>query len=87
MIIILNISRLRLNYKETRKPNPNNANGILKNATIAVPLKYFSNFWRLLEMPLINCKVELNLNGQSIAFCLQLVMIIQMLILIILFLL
>ena len=36
------------------------ANGILENVTIAVPLKYLSNFWRLVEMPLINCKVELN---------------------------
>ena len=35
------------------------ANGILKDATIAVPLKYLSNFWRSLENPLINCKVEL----------------------------
>ena len=29
---------------------------------IAVPLKYLSNFCRSLEMPLINCKVELSLN-------------------------
>ena len=29
---------------------------------IAVPLKYLSNFWRSLEMPLINCKVELSLT-------------------------
>ena len=29
---------------------------------IAVPLKYLSNFWRLLEMLLINCKVELSLS-------------------------
>ena len=29
---------------------------------IAVPLKYLSNFWRLLEMPLINCKFELSLK-------------------------
>ena len=29
---------------------------------IAVPLKYLSNFWRSLEIPLINCKVELSLN-------------------------
>ena len=36
-----------------------NSNGILKNATAAVPLKDLSNFWRSLEMPLINCKVEL----------------------------
>ena len=29
---------------------------------IAVPLKYLSNFWRSLEMSLINCKVELSLT-------------------------
>ena len=44
------------------QPAPNASNGILRNATIAVPLKYFSNFWRSLEMPLINCKVELKLR-------------------------
>ena len=33
------------------QPKPNNANGILKIETIAVPLKYLSNFWRSLEMP------------------------------------
>ena len=35
-----------------------NRNGV----KIAVPLKYFSNFSRLLEMLLINCKVELSLS-------------------------
>ena len=36
---------------------PANAfNGILKDATIAVSLKYLTNFWRSLEIPLINCK-------------------------------
>ena len=40
----------------------NGANGILRNATIAVPLKYLNNFWRLLEMPLINCQIELKLK-------------------------
>ena len=44
------------------QPNPHQTNGVLKNATIAVPLKYLSNFWRSLEMPLINCKVELKLK-------------------------
>ena len=39
--------------------NPNQPNGILKNATIAVPLKHLSNFWRSLEMPFVNCKIEL----------------------------
>ena len=27
-----------------------------------MPLKYLSDFWRSLEMPLINCKVELKLR-------------------------
>ena len=38
------------------------ANGILENGTLAVPLKYLSNYWRSLEIPLINCKVELKLK-------------------------
>ena len=29
---------------------------------IVVPLKNLSKFWRLLQMPLINCKVKLSLN-------------------------
>ena len=32
------------------------ANGILKNETIAVPLRYSSNFWRLFKMSLIKFK-------------------------------
>ena len=27
-----------------------------------VPLKYLSNFWRTLEMPVINCEIELILT-------------------------
>ena len=30
-----------------------------------VPLKYLSNFWRTLEMPLINCEVELIYNWSA----------------------
>ena len=30
-----------------------------KDVEIMVPLKYLSNFWRTLEMPLINCEVYL----------------------------
>ena len=37
-------------------------NSSVKDAKIVVPLKYLSNFWRSLEMPLINCKVYLELN-------------------------
>ena len=32
---------------------------------IMVPLKYLSNFWRILEMPLINCEVELILTWSA----------------------
>ena len=35
-----------------------NAIGILKDVASAVALKYLSNFWRSLEMPLINCKAK-----------------------------
>ena len=34
----------------------------IENVEIMVPLEYLSNFWRTLEMPLINCKVELILT-------------------------
>ena len=37
-------------------------NGNTKNVEIIVPLKYLSNFWRTLEMPLINCEVNLILT-------------------------
>ena len=37
-------------------------NGTKKGVKIAVPLKYLSNFWRSLEIPLINCKDELSLK-------------------------
>ena len=37
-------------------------NGIKNGVKRAVPLKYLSNFWRSLEMPLINCKVEISIK-------------------------
>ena len=44
------------------KPLTADDNGVFKDVKIAVPLKYLSNFWRSLEMPLINCKIHLELN-------------------------
>ena len=32
---------------------------------VVAPLKYLSNFFRLLEMPLINCKIKLNLTWKK----------------------
>ena len=48
-------------YKANLIGNTEN-NGTKKGVKIAVPLKYLSNFWRSLEIPLINCKVELSLK-------------------------
>ena len=36
-----------------------------KDVEIIVPLKYLSNFWRTLEMPLINCEVNLIFTWSS----------------------
>ena len=78
------------NFKSSRyKPkllgNTDGNNGILKNATIAVPLKYLSNFLRLLEISLLNYKIELKLKWKK--YCvLQLVLIMTILILATLFL-
>ena len=49
-------------FKHTANLIGNTENNGTKNGVkIAVPLKYLSNFWRSLEMPLINC-VELSLK-------------------------
>ena len=45
-------------------PNPGyDANKVGKNETeVVFPLKHLSNFWRTLNIPLINCEAELILN-------------------------
>ena len=40
----------------TEKLEGNNAE---KNPEIVVPLEHLSNFWRTLDMPLINCEINL----------------------------
>ena len=40
-------------------PALNQLNGIMKNLTIVVTLKYLCNIYRSLEISLSNCKVEL----------------------------
>ena len=49
-----------LNFKV--KMTGQTGNGGTKNVEIMVPIKYLSNFWRTLEMPLINCEVNLILT-------------------------
>ena len=45
--------------------------GNTKDVEIIVPLKYLSNFWRTLEMPLINCEVSLELTWSKKLLILQ----------------
>ena len=40
----------------------------IKNMATAVPLKYLNNFWRILEIPLINCKIKLKLKWTKYCF-------------------
>ena len=54
--------KYKANLSEKTKAAVNNTSSFVKDAKIVVPLKYLSNFWRSLEMPLINCKVHLELN-------------------------
>ena len=51
--------------KITDQTAANNSNGNIAgrvDVKIMVPLKYLSNFWRTLKMPLINCEIELILD-------------------------
>ena len=41
-------------------------NQSIENVDIMIPLKYLSNFWRTIEMPLINCEINLTLNWSAI---------------------
>ena len=54
------------NYKISLLGNPVVANNIARiNVKVVVPLKYLSNFFRSLEMPLINCEIKLNLTWKK----------------------
>ena len=52
------------NFK-TKITGQTDNNGRIDNVEIMVPLKYLSNFWRTLEMSLINCEVEFILNRST----------------------
>ena len=55
MLTINNASSFK--YKANLIGNTEN-NGIKNGVKKAIPLKYLSNFWRSLEMPSINCKID-----------------------------
>ena len=58
--IVANVITYTFKIKE--KITGQTGNDCTKDVEIMVPLKYLSNFWSTLEMSLINCEINLNLN-------------------------
>ena len=57
---------ISLKYKISLLGNPVVVNNTARiNVKVVVPLKYLSNFFRSLEMSLINCKIKLNLTWKK----------------------
>ena len=64
-IIIFSEDNAPDSFKFIAKITGQTGNDGTKDVEIIVPLKYLSNFWRTLEMPLINCEVNLILTWSS----------------------
>ena len=54
LLILMELMPLINLILKEKKTGQTNNKGIT-NVEIMVPLKYLSNFWRTLEMPLVNC--------------------------------
>ena len=54
-----NITQSESFKSKTKITGKTPADGNTKDIEIIVPLKYLSNFWRTLEVPLINCEINL----------------------------
>ena len=60
-----NITQSESFKSKTKITGKTPAVGNTKDVAIILPLKHLSKFWRTLEMPLINCKVNLILTWSS----------------------
>ena len=52
----------KVNNNKTKIIDSTPTNSSRKNTEVVVTLKYLSNFWRSFDLPLINCKLELDLK-------------------------
>ena len=64
-IIVFDVNSVTDSFNFKVKITGQTGNDGTKDVEIMVPLKYLSNFWRTLEMPLINCEVNLILTWSS----------------------
>ena len=53
----------KVSFKFKQKTTGQRDNDGTKKVEKIMPLQYLSNFWRTLEMPLINCKINLILTS------------------------
>ena len=64
-------------YKVELLGNPVLDGNIAKRSVkVVVPLKYLSNFFRSLKIPLVNCKIKVNLTWKKNMYC-QLMLVMQ----------
>ena len=64
-IIVFDVNNVTDSFNFKAKITGRTGNNGTKDVEIMVLLKYLSNFWRTLEMPLINCEVNLILTWSS----------------------
>ena len=64
-IIVFDVNNVTDSFNFKAKITGQTGNDGTKDVEIIVPLKYLSNFWRTLEMPLINCEGNLILTWSS----------------------
>ena len=57
-----------ISFKIKQEIKAQTGNGGIEYVKIMVPIKYLSNFWRTLEMPLINCEINLQLKQSKNLF-------------------
>ena len=60
--VVDNFSGNSASFKFKQKITGSTENHGTKVVQIMVPLKYLSNFWRTLKMPIINCEINLILT-------------------------
>ena len=65
-IIVFDVNNVTDSFNYKVKFTGQTENNGTKDVEIMVPLKYLSNFWRTLEMPLISCEVNLILTWSTL---------------------
>ena len=63
MLLVINSKKITTSksfVNKTKMKGSVPADNCRLDAKVVVPLKYLSDFWRSLDLPLINCEIELH---------------------------